>query len=179
MDGDSLGQPETTGEKSSAEQKSAPASLAVPPQTSRALDFDTGIRHILAPAMVGAVLGGLWQWYVMPETGDLNLPNPIHGTFIISLLLSPLFYRVAIKNSDGHWWEYSLGLLCLGGAFSVIWLSGWGAMFCGGYGALLLWVWISTDWGRYELPPFRYGIWHAFGLDLGAFAGSIFVYGLV
>lgn len=146
------------------------------PFLTRALDLQTGFRHILAPAFFGAVVGGIWQWKVMPHVGEINLPNPIHGAFLVSLLLSPLLYRILLDDEASRWKEYTLGLASLGLLFSIIWLSGWGALFCGGYGALLVWVWVSTDWGRYNLPPFRYGLWHAFGIDLGAFAGSVFVY---
>lgn len=147
-----------------------------PEGLSRFLDIGTGLRHILAPAGFGAIVGGLWQAFVMPKIGEINLPNPIHGAFIVSILLSPLLYRILLDDEPKRWKEYTLGLAVLGIIFSVIWLSGWGAVFCGGYGALLVWVWISTDWGRYDLPPFRYGIWHAFAIDLGAFAGSVLVY---
>ena len=142
----------------------------------RAFDFDTGLRHIIAPALIGVVLGGFWQYSVMPSIGEINLPNPIHGAFLISILLSPLLYRILVGDDMSRWMEYTFGLTLLGLIFSVIWLSGWGAVFCGGYGALLVWVWITTDWGRYDLPPFRYGLWHAFAIDLGAFAGSVIVF---
>ena len=112
----------------------------------------------------------------MPQIGEINLPNPVHGAFLVSLVLSPLLYRILLDDEASRWREYTLGLASLGLLFSVIWLSGWGAMFCGGYGALLVWVWVSTDWGRYNLPPFRYGLWHAFGINLGALAGGIFAY---
>ena len=58
------------------------------PFLSRAFDFDTGLRHIIAPAVIGAGLGGFWQYSVMPNIGELNLPNPIHGAFFISIILS-------------------------------------------------------------------------------------------
>ena len=146
------------------------------PFIARALDMETGLRHILAPAFFGALVGGLWQWKVMPQIGEINLPNPVHGAFLVSLVLSPLLYRILLDDEASRLREYTIGLASLGLLFSVIWLSGWGAMFCGGYGALLVWVWVSTDWGRYNLPPFRYGLWHAFGINLGALAGGIFAY---
>tara|TARA_B110000444_G_scaffold261364_1_gene312929 strand:+ start:18589 stop:19083 length:495 start_codon:yes stop_codon:yes gene_type:complete len=146
------------------------------PFLARALDLETGCKHILAPAFLGAVIGGVWQYIVMPQVGEINLPNPIHGAFLVSILLSPLLHRILLDDDPSRWKEYMFGLFALGSVFSVIWLSGWGAMFCGGYGALLVWVWVSTDWGRYHLPPFRYGLWHAFGINLGALAGSVIVY---
>ena len=27
--------------------------------------------------------------------------------------------------------------------------------------------------GRYDLPPFRYGVWHMFAIDIGAFSGAL------
>ena len=149
------------------------------PFLMRVFDIETGLKHILTPASLGAIVGGVWQWKVMPSIGEINLPNPIHGAFIVSILLSPLLYRVLLEDESSRWFEYTLGLSALGLVFSIIWLSGWGAMFCGGYGALLVWVWISTDWGRYELPPFRYGLWHTFGINLGALAGSVLAYQLL
>ncbi len=59
------------------------------PFLTRALDIETGLKHILAPAFFGALVGGLWQWKVMPHIGELNLPNPIHGALFMSILLSP------------------------------------------------------------------------------------------
>ena len=32
------------------------------PFIARALDMETGIKHILAPAFFGALVGALWQW---------------------------------------------------------------------------------------------------------------------
>ena len=150
--------------------------LVKAPLLARAFDVETGIKHILAPAFLGAVIGGIWQWKVMPHVGQINLPNPIHGALLVGIILSPLLYKVLVGDEASRWKEYPLGLSSLSLLFSIIWLSGWGAIFCGGYGALLVWVWVSTDWGRYHLPPFRYGLWHAIGIDLGAFAGSVLVY---
>lgn len=146
------------------------------PFLSRAFDFETGLKHIMAPAFLGVAIGGIWEAFVMPHVGEIQLPNPIHGAFFISILLSPLLYRLLLDDEPSRWKEYTLGLSSLGFLFCMIWLSGWGAMFCGGYGALLVWVWICTDWGRYQLPPFRYGLWHALGINLGAFAGGVLTF---
>jgi len=104
------------------------------PFLSRALDWETGLKHILAPAFLGVALGGIWQAFVMPKVGEINLPNPIHGAFFISILLSPLLYRLLLDDEPSRWKEYTLGLSTLGLLFSMLWLSGWGAVFCGGYG---------------------------------------------
>lgn len=139
------------------------------------IDFQTGIRHIIAPAVFGMVVGILFQEYITPQ---YNWPSPPQGAILSSIILSPLLYFVLVRDKASRWFEYTLGLATPGTIFFMIWFSGWGAVFCGGYGALLLWVWISTSWGRYELPPFRYGVWHAFAVDIGAFSGALLAYSI-
>lgn len=141
----------------------------------KGLDFDTGFRHILAPAIFGMAVGIFFQQYITPE---YSWPSPPQGAILTSLILSPLLYFTLVRDEASRWYEYSLGLALPGLIFFMVWFSGWGALFCGGYGALLLWVWISTSWGRYELPPFRYGVWHAFAVDIGAFSGALLAYSI-
>ena len=147
------------------------------PQLPRhgALDFDTGIRHIIGPAVIGLLFGALAEHFLTPV---YSFPSPPQAAMIGAILLSPLMYFILLKDEASRWWEYSLGLLAPGSFFIMIWFSGWGALFCGGYGALLIWVWISTSWGQYELPPFRYGIWHSFAINIGGFAGAMLAFGM-
>ena len=141
----------------------------------RGLDFNTGFRPIIAPAVFGMTVGIIFQLYVTEKYG---WPSPPQGAIIASILLSPLLYFTLVRDDASRWYEYTLGLALPGTIFFMIWFSGWGALFCGGYGALLLWVWISTSWGRFDLPPFRYGVWHAFAVDIGAFSGALLVYSI-
>ena len=128
------------------------------------------IRDIIAPALLGLVLGIFFQEIIFEKYG---WPSPPQGAILVSILISPLLYITLVRDEFSRWYEYSLGLCAPGLIFFVMWFSEWGALFCGGYGALLLWVWISTDWGRYDLPPFRYGVWHMFAIDIGAFSGAL------
>ena len=137
---------------------------------NKGIDYDTGIRHIIAPALIGLVLGIFFQEIILEKYG---WPSPPQGAILVSILISPLLYIILVRDEFSRWYEYSLGLCVPGMIFFVMWFSKWGALFCGGYGALLLWVWISTDWGRYDLPPFRYGVWHMFAIDIGAFSGAL------
>ena len=141
----------------------------------RGLDFTTGFRHIIAPALFGMVFGVIFQQYITPDYG---WPSPPQGAILASIILSPILYFSLVRDAPSRWYEYTMGLTLPGAIFFMVWFSGWGALFCGGYGALLLWVWISTSWGRYDLPPFRYGVWHAFAVDIGAFSGALLVYSI-
>ena len=141
----------------------------------RGLDFTTGFRHIIAPALFGMFFGVIFQQYITPDYG---WPSPPQGAILASIILSPILYFTLVRDTPSRWYEYTMGLTLPGAIFFMVWFSGWGALFCGGYGALLLWVWISTSWGRYDLPPFRYGVWHAFAVDIGAFSGALLVYNI-
>ena len=150
--------------------------VAAPKATSLKDDFFTGLKHILAPALIGAGLGGAWQAYALPSIDSVFAPNPPQFALIVALVLSPLLYRILVHTTLERYLEYSFGFAVLALPLLLVWLSGWGALFCGMYGILLSWATLSRLWGRRQLPPFSYGIWHAMGIDLGAFAGAIVMY---
>lgn len=139
-------------------------------------DLKTGFFHILGPALFGAGLGGAWQHYALPVIDSVFVPNPVQFALLSMLLLSPLTYRLLVHSSFDRCLEYSFGFALLSLPLCVVWLSGWGALFCGMYAILLAWAALSMLWGRRQLPPFSYGIWHAMGVDLGAFAGAIVMF---
>tara|TARA_B100000459_G_scaffold65116_1_gene35744 strand:- start:461 stop:970 length:510 start_codon:yes stop_codon:yes gene_type:complete len=147
----------------------------IPVSKPSALDFDTGIRHIIAPAVIGMILGILAERFLTP---NVAFPSPPQAAMLGTILLSPILYFLLLSDEKSRWWEYSLGILAPGSYFIMIWFSGWGALFCGGYLPLLIWVWISTSWGRFDLPPFRYGVWHSFAVNIGGFAGAILAFNL-
>ena len=133
------------------------------------------IRHAITPMTIGVIFGAFWQTIVLPNLKN-GYPHPVQGAFILALLFSPLMYKYLLPDKKGDWREYAMGLGILGFAYSIIWVSGWGAMFCGGYLSFLIWLWINSTWWQYELPSFRYGIWHAIGIDIGAFGGAILAF---
>lgn len=157
------------------ETSDSDVSETIPVVKPSALDFDTGIRHIIAPAFIGVILGFLSESFLTPI---VNWPSPPQAAMLGTILLSPILYFILLRDEKSRWWEYSLGILVPGSFFIMIWFSGWGALFCAGYLPLLIWVWISTSWGRLNLPPFRYGVWHSFAVNIGGFAGAILAFNL-
>ena len=144
---------------------------------NKGIDYDTGIRHIIAPALIGLVLGIFFQEIIFEKYG---WPSPPQGAILVSVLISPLLYIVLVRDEFSRWYEYTLGLCVPGMIFFVMWFSEWGALFCGGYGALLPLGWVSTDLGRDGFPPFWYGGLHLFAIDIGAFFVALlsFCFGL-
>lgn len=139
-------------------------------------DLKTGFKHILAPALFGAALGGAWQHYILPDLDSVFAPNPVQFALLVMLVFFPLIYRTLVHTSFTRCLEYGFGFAALALPLCVVWLSGWGALFCGMYAILLAWAALSMLWGRQQLPPFSYGLWHAMGVDLGAFAGALVVF---
>ena len=163
------------GDESNDEETQSVAAPVIELPRHGPLDFDTGIRHIIGPALIGLAFGALAEQFLTPHYA---WPSPPQAAMIGAILLSPLMYFILLKDEASRWWEYSLGMIGPGLFFIMIWFSGWGALFCGGYGALLIWVWISTSWGQYDLPPFRYGVWHCFAINIGGFAGAMLAFGI-
>lgn len=133
------------------------------------------MRHAIAPMAIGAFFGAFWQTLILPQL-SFGYPSPVQGAFILALVFSPLMYKFLLPQKSGDLQQYAAGLATLGLAYSIIWVSGWGAMFCGGYLSFLIWIWINSTWWQFELPSFRYGLWHSIGLDIGAFGGAVLAY---
>ena len=50
------------------------------------------------------------------------------------------------------------------------------AMGCGFLFLILLWLWASMYWWRYELPAFRLGLWYSMGICSSAMLGNLMMY---
>ena len=133
------------------------------------------LRHMMAPFLVGMIFGSIWQLNVMPRM-DWQVPNPIHGSFAIYLLISPLMYKLLVGKEMSRASEYTMGFAVTACVFSMVWI--FQSVYCGAYIPAIAWLWISSYWLQFDFPPFRYGLWHGIGVNVGAFGGSVlsFIY---
>ena len=137
--------------------------------------FRDMLRHMMAPLMLGMLFGSLWQILVMPKIDFF--PNPVHGSFMIYLVLSPLIYKILVGQEMNRAKEYSLGVLTVAIVLSVVWiLPQQSSLYCGVFLTGISWLWLSSFWLQFEFPPFRYGLWHAIAVNIGAFGGSVLTY---
>ena len=74
---------------------------------TKGIDYDTGIRHIIAPALIGLVLGIFFQEIILEKYG---WPSPPQGAILVSILISPLLYIILVRDEFSRWYEYSMGL---------------------------------------------------------------------
>ena len=148
-------------------------------QTSRPVSeseiFKDMLRHMMAPLLLGMLFGSIWQITVMPKIEIF--PNPIQGSFIIYLVLSPLIYKFLVGQEMNRAKEYILGFLSISIILSTFWiLPQQSSLYCGVFLAGISWLWLSSFWLQFEFPPFRYGLWHAMAVNIGAFGGSVLTY---
>ena len=137
--------------------------------------FKDMLRHMMAPLILGMLFGSLWQILVMPKIDFF--PNPVHGSFMIYLVLSPLIYKNLVGQEMNRAKEYSLGVLTVAIVLSVVWiLPQQSSLYCGVFLTGISWLWLSSFWLQFEFPPFRYGLWHAIAVNIGAFGGSVLTY---
>ena len=137
--------------------------------------FKDMLRHMMAPLMLGMLFGSIWQILVMPEI-DI-FPNPIHGSFMIYLVLSPLIYKLLVGQEMNRAKEYSFGVLVVAIVLSFVWiLPQQSSLYCGVFLTGISWLWLSSFWLQFEFPPFRYGLWHAIAVNIGAFGVSVLTY---
>ena len=137
--------------------------------------FKDMLRHMMAPLLLGMLFGSIWQITVMPKIEIF--PNPIQGSFIIYLVLSPLIYKYLVGQEMNRAKEYALGFLSISIVLSAFWiLPQQSSLYCGVFLTGISWLWLSSFWLQFEFPPFRYGLWHAMAVNIGAFGGSVLTY---
>ena len=137
--------------------------------------FKDMLRHMMAPLILGMLFGSIWQIVVMPKIDFF--PNPVHGSFMIYLVLSPLIYKFLVGQEMNRAKEYALGVLSVAIVLSVVWiLPQQSSLYCGVFLTGIAWLWLSSFWLQFEFPPFRYGLWHAIAVNIGAFGGSVLTY---
>ena len=136
------------------------------------------VDNVIAPTVFGFVAGAGWQIYLSPHL-TYGLPNPPQGGLLLMMLFSPLLHRWLTHHPQKRWKEYLGGVAALTFPLFLIWSTGLGGFVCGGYLAVVVWIWISTSWWRFNLPPFRLALWHTLGVNIGALGGSLLSFSLI
>tara|TARA_B110001452_G_scaffold12790_1_gene10547 strand:+ start:54028 stop:54555 length:528 start_codon:yes stop_codon:yes gene_type:complete len=141
-------------------------------------DWNETWTNVGIPTFFGAIVGAIWQLQIQARLGTV-WPNPVQAALLAMLLFSPLFHRWLTPHEQSKWMQYSLGVLLPITYLVGIWfVPGLTGMFCGGYLASILWIWMCTSWWRFNLPPFRSALWHTLGVNIGALGGSVLTYNL-
>ncbi|MCS5526193.1 MAG: hypothetical protein NZ737_03835 [Candidatus Poseidoniaceae archaeon] len=130
-------------------------------------ETDFKFRHVSVPGFIGLVLG------VLATLIDFG-PNPMQVALLLAILFSPVIAHLT-KTQIG--WEHSFGLAIICLFEATLWFAG--ISYFNTVLVLIVWLWMSSSWWRLELPPFRIGVWHGFGLSFTTLAGGLLAYGLL
>ena len=134
--------------------------------------------NVIFPTLFGLAVGAAWQALISPQL-TYGLPNPPQGALIVMMLCSPLLHKTLTPHPQAMWLDYLGGIAVLALPLMFVWSTGLGGFVCGGYLAVVVWIWLSTSWWRFHLPPFRLAIWHTLGVNIGALGGSLLYYSLL
>ena len=159
------------------EEASSP-SVEVEPSLRRSATWGETFQNVIAPTMFGMAAGGGWQALVSPRL-TYGMPNPPQGGLLLMMLFAPLLHRLLTHHPQHRWKEYLGGVAALAFPLLLVWSTGLGGFVCGGYLAVVVWIWVSTSWWRFDLPPFRSAMWHTMGVNIGALGGSLLTFYLV
>tara|TARA_B100000900_G_scaffold415682_1_gene446581 strand:+ start:8494 stop:8988 length:495 start_codon:yes stop_codon:yes gene_type:complete len=135
-------------------------------------------ENVIVPTLFGFVVGAGWQAFLSPHL-TYGMPNPPQGGLLVMMLCSPLLHRWLTHHPQYRWKEYLGGVATLAFPLLLIWSTGLGGFVCGGYLAVVVWIWVSTSWWRFNLPPFRSALWHTLGVNIGALGGSLLYYSVM
>jgi hypothetical protein len=130
-------------------------------------ETDFKFRHVLVPGMGGLVLG------VLATLINFG-PHPMQVALLLAILSSPAIAHLT-KTPIG--WEHSLGLAIICLFEAALWFTG--INYFNTIMVLVVWLWMCASWWRLELPPFRIGVWHGFGLSFTTLAGGLLAFGLL
>ena len=157
------------------EDKPAVNIVSPPPKEGGLRDV---LLHSILPFLFGAIIGSLWQFSVV-ESLNYGVPNPPQFANLTWMVVATLCFPIVWKHESGSWQQYLFGCSVLVIPLFGIWMTGYGSLVCGAYLSGISWIVISASWPRYEYPPFRYGIWHVLGVNIGAFFGSVLAFNLM
>ena len=126
---------------------------------------DMKFRHVGWPAVfaISLVAGCVFLL-------DENKFPPMIITLILSVPLAPILGKL---TNSGDLKEHAIGVAVVCIPMSVFWIIGpnyFNIAF-----PFLVWIWQCASWSKQNHPPFRYGIWHGFGIASCILPGAMLV----
>ena len=93
---------------------------------------------------------------------------------IAAVFSAPLLANV---TNAGDMKEHAFGVAVVCIPMSIAWLIG--PNYFNIAIPFLIWIWQCASWSKKNHPPFRYGIWHGFGIASCILPGAMLVANLV
>lgn len=126
---------------------------------------DMKFRHVGWPAVFAISLVAVCVFLL-----DENKFPPMIIALILSVPLAPILGKL---TNSGDLKEHAIGVAVVCIPMSVFWIIGpnyFNIAF-----PFLVWIWQCASWSKQNHPPFRYGIWHGFGIASCILPGAMLV----
>ena len=115
---------------------------------------DLKFRHVGWPAVFAIALMAASVFLL-----DENKFPPPMVTLILSLAFAPLLAKIT-NSGDFKEHAFGIGVVCI--PMAGFWA--FGPNYFNIAFPFLVWIWQCASWSKKDHPPFRYGIWHGFGI---------------
>tara|TARA_B100000925_G_scaffold212644_2_gene162295 strand:+ start:2289 stop:2753 length:465 start_codon:yes stop_codon:yes gene_type:complete len=126
---------------------------------------DMKFRHVIYPAIFAILLVSALVILLDEE----KLP-----IMIIALLASVLFAPLLAKiTRAGDMKEHAIGIAVVCIPMAAFWAIG--PNYFNIALPFLVWIWQCASWSKQDHPPFRYGIWHGFGIASAILPGAMLI----
>ena len=129
---------------------------------------DLKFRHVLWPSAFAICLVSICAY---------SLSIHKFPPMILALLLATLGAPgLAILTRAGNVMEHAIGVAIVCLPMAGLWALG--SNYFNVAIPFLVWVWQSASWSKTDHPPFRYVIWHGFGIAFSIVPGALLYDGL-
>jgi len=143
-------------------------------------DPEAKLEPVALPAFVGLFTGIITALILGKYPGIVSwiysgYMEEVFTLQIILIFTIPAGYLLSVFQSK----KYNLNQIEMFSGMLVFIIFGCMASFAMGCGFLLiilLWLWASLYWWRYNLPSFRLGVWYSMGLCSSAMLGNLMMY---
>jgi len=144
--------------------------------------LEAKLEPVVLPAFVGFFTGVITALILEKYPGIFSwiYSGYLENVFTLQVILLftiPSGYLISIFQSR----KYNLNQIEMFSGILVFIVFGCMmsfAMGCGFLLIILLWLWASLYWWRYELPSFRLGMWYSMGICSSAMLGNLLMYNL-
>ena len=130
---------------------------------------DLKFRHVLWPSIFAIILVSVSAYF-----GDKHKMPPMIIALLSSILFAPI---LSILTRAGDPREHALGVAVVCIPMAGLWALG--SNYFNIAIPFLVWVWQCASWSKTDHPPFRYGIWHGFGIAFSIIPGAMLYAGLL
>ena len=129
---------------------------------------DLKFRHVIWPTVYAITMV-----FASASTYHIHRIPPMIIALLLAILLAPILNLITKSGSTR---EHAIGISVVCIPMAGLWALA--ESYFNIAVPFMVWVWQCASWSKSDHPPFRYGIWHGFGIAFAIIPGSIIYAGL-